>query len=427
MVDGAQFRLICYEGHSAKERCVFDATAEKKQCESPELQVRVKHSNSEPPVSFRSPDTHVRHLPFPDPPTPDRPCPFGTRPIPTVYFKRRRDRVEDLCRLTRVNSEDDRSLISWGERYPPLWNLLRTRLDELLEDDYGAATFRERARQMLCRDRYNDERNFYNLLSEVAANLCFPQHRKMIPYLPGVPIPVPPTSRRFPPGLRQCYTDEATHRPLEEYAVHLDVQQDRNCFWNTLAQFVPQTTYRPPSGRPTEILDIGCGTASGALSLVEYFRGVEQFSFFFGWHNSVVHYTGVDPDEKALMNAEAINPRAFDFVQEDTGRFFASRKLENAYDVILFRHPGPFHTDWHRDTGVWAELMKTALDRLSEDGIMIITNYECYEYRTVQYLFAEVLDAHIYMAGINPFSFHAGFLDRDYYVTIIGKTGSSSK
>ncbi|MDO8526328.1 MAG: class I SAM-dependent methyltransferase [Deltaproteobacteria bacterium] len=388
MVDKTQFRLVCHQGNLAQETPSFQTQTDKE---------------GDSTVSFIDPSGHKQNLSISR----------GMQAV-GVWFQRPKKIYKDECRLSRINPEEEKELEKIANTKPQLWELIRTRLDDLTRI---TDSFREAAAH---------QESFGNLLSDAALNMCRSDDFDTIPQLPREFFIPASSPFSFPTEMRQCiYGNENPNALISEYAIYLDTEKDRRCYWNALTQFVPQSGYAPPENRPAEILDIGCGTATGALPLVEYFGNFTLTSSPEALpRETKARYTGVDLSPEALDEARKINPGEFQFVAVG-GLTFFEQDPEMLYDVIVLRHPGPFEIeeDFARLAGMWIKIMEEAFNHLTPNGILIISNYECYEYEIVRYFFEHLPGAKTWVSGINPHSLKqdGSSLKRDYYLTIVGK------
>lgn len=60
-------------------------------------------------------------------------------------------------------------------------------------------------------------------------------------------------------------------------------------FWNMLVSTIARTGYKPPQGRQTQILDLGCGVCEEGVVLSAFFGGND-----FGYTSDSVKVTGID-------------------------------------------------------------------------------------------------------------------------------------
>jgi|GEM_PF-5680954 len=193
-----------------------------------------------------------------------------------------------------------------------------------------------------------------------------------------------------------------------------DAAEDQGCFWNLLATLMPRTPFSIPEGGPVRILDIGCGEARAARPTIDYFEGAD------GEHE--VSYLGVDIEPRAVNRARASHWGCDEcrFEVADATRFANFGRADAKFDVILMRHPGPMREPGL--TEIWRKIAAEAMAHLSDDGVIIVTDYFCDEYRFMQHVLVEELGAVEYVSGKNPDArpFHQN-LSRDNYVAIYGK------
>jgi hypothetical protein len=400
-------RLICEIPGHATQTCLFDSSPGEKKCDDG-LTVKVEE---------RKAQTYA-----------DVVLACGPRGMLELtwwddYFWYKKNKGTYSCRISAVNADDEKLIAQMPTTHPRTWRLIQDRLDERF-DEYQ--TFRGQALSYLKKGLRDDE-----MWPFILTEICFEEsnHPETIPEL-DVPENFSPDDLWYmPTELKTCtYVTYKQDPVLREYT--FDVELDRGCFWNTLVDFIPQTPYRTPQDGVVDILDLGCGMASGAAPLVSYFKKYGSLNLPpLGPLNQTFHYTGVDLSQEEIEKAKKINPESetFSFVTDDSDDFFQERPYDQ-FDVILFRHPGPIKEDWHGDGSLmWYKSFRDAFEHLSENGVMIITTYYAYEYLFAKHVFENESGAHIYLAGENPSSFKKDYLDRDKYLIVVGKQPPSNE
>ncbi len=209
------------------------------------------------------------------------------------------------------------------------------------------------------------------------------------------------------------------------------VEKDKNCFYDTLHSLIPQSGFTPPWFGKLQVLDVACGEAMSAQPLANFFGGfltlqLPFFSYLSASHNrNTVYYTGIDTNAVSIGIAKRINPNTekFNFVTTDALQFMQNTG-DKRYDVILVRHPGPLNND--ADAQIWEKMITTAYSKLAMGGILMVTNYNCFEFEFAKDVLKNEAHAHIPLEGINPYYFVFDRFDghrfaRDRYVIFADK------
>ncbi|MGA3020636.1 MAG: class I SAM-dependent methyltransferase [Candidatus Micrarchaeales archaeon] len=151
-------------------------------------------------------------------------------------------------------------------------------------------------------------------------------------------------------------------------------------FWNMLAATVPETGYVIPEGRLTTILDVACGFGEELRVLDEYFGGGR-----FGKSNNNTRIVGIDIHSRAIewqrRNLELVSrenelktkstlPERIELVVGDATALSNYPQIPEKADVIVIRHPYI-----QSDRVMWTKIFEQAVNRLSEEGIMILTTH----------------------------------------------------
>lgn len=213
------------------------------------------------------------------------------------------------------------------------------------------------------------------------------------------------------------------------------IDKDRNCFHNTLLSLIPQSGFNPPWFSELQVLDVACGEAISAQPLANFFRSFFTLSVpFFSIFNSSlnqnrVFYTGIDTNTNSIALAKRINPsnEQFSFATADALSFMQNTGGKQ-YDVILIRHPGPVEND--EDARKWGKMITAAYATLTNNGILMVTNYNCFEYEFTLDVLRNEAHANITLEGINPYYFVFDRPDgkrfaRDRYVIFADKKAPS--
>ena len=123
-----------------------------------------------------------------------------------------------------------------------------------------------------------------------------------------------------------------------------------------------------PEG-PLQILDLACGTCREASTLVEVFRD-------FAGTDQDVRLVGADIRDRELGEAAARARAAgrsrdhFEFLTENCAQLGRHRELGRDFDVTFLRHQ-----NYWNDQPVWQRIFEQGLDKLKDDGLLVITSY----------------------------------------------------
>lgn len=120
---------------------------------------------------------------------------------------------------------------------------------------------------------------------------------------------------------------------------------------------------------PLQILDLACGTCRESGTLVEVFRD-------FDGGDRDVRLVGADIRDRELEEAAA-RARAmgkgrdqFEFLTENCANLGRHRELGQAFDITFLRHQ-----NYWNDKPVWQRIFEQGLDKLKDDGLLVITSY----------------------------------------------------
>jgi hypothetical protein len=122
-------------------------------------------------------------------------------------------------------------------------------------------------------------------------------------------------------------------------------------------------------GGPLQILDLACGTCREAGTLVEVFRD-------FSGSTRDVRFVGADIRDRELEEAAARARRAggprdqFEFLTENCAKLGRHRELGRDFDVTFLRHQ-----NYWNDKPVWQRIFEQGLEKLKDDGLLVITSY----------------------------------------------------
>ena len=161
-------------------------------------------------------------------------------------------------------------------------------------------------------------------------------------------------------------------------------------FWNLLEDGLGRTGYERPNGEEIRLLNLACGPC---------FEGAVLASFFGrsgspGGSRNTVRFFGMDLRGKEIDDAKRRyattekvfkglgfpslhesdptkpNQSSVEFFADDATRLVGYREIPKEFEIIFLRHQNVWH-----DRPVWGRIFGFALDRLTENGLMIITSY----------------------------------------------------
>lgn len=180
------------------------------------------------------------------------------------------------------------------------------------------------------------------------------------------------------------------------------------------------------------ILDIGCGVCNEAFPLTTFF-GRQKF----GSEGSNVRVIGIDISDEDIARAidrnsstsfdgERLSTRlrdAYQFITADASKLDELVNIPEQAGVVMLRHPMISNT-----SQPWKLIIAQAINKLSTDGIAILTSFTEIEHgilvRTLNELSCEVL-----LDAKNPHArFHVqdtNIIACDHYVAIVRKAGTS--
>ena len=135
----------------------------------------------------------------------------------------------------------------------------------------------------------------------------------------------------------------------------------------TSRQSLPQA--KGSTSGPLQILDLACGSCREAGTLVEVFRD-------FDGADRDVRLVGADIRSAELAEAAArarVGGKArdrFEFLTENCAKLGRHQELGNDFDVTFLRHQ-----NYWNDQPVWQRIFAQGLEKLKDDGLLVITSY----------------------------------------------------
>ena len=217
----------------------------------------------------------------------------------------------------------------------------------------------------------------------------------------------------------------STFKTLEERARYSKVL-DRKRFWNMLVSTVERTGYKPLQERPATVLDLGCGKCEEGIVLNAFFGGGN-----FGSSSENVKLIGVDIKQKDIERAinsysspdfsgkitKYVLPPNYEFIVGDATNLDQYQQIPGEVDVVVIRHEQISDNEV-----VWTKIFGQALQRVSKEGIIIITSFSDVEHKTLIEALQK-LDCEIVINERNPYAKQLSHpkvsLDRN--ITIIRK------
>jgi len=225
----------------------------------------------------------------------------------------------------------------------------------------------------------------------------------------------------------------STLETLEEKEIYLkalegagEVGDNRKRFWNMLVATVARSGYKPPQGRQTIILNLGCGRCEEGIVLSAFFGGED-----FGNSSENVKLIGVDINQKAIEEAislysvfdfsgeitKHVLPPNYEFIVSDATNLDQYQQIPKKVDVVVIRHQ-----QIANDEQTWVKIFQQAIQRVSKDGIIIITSLFDIEHQMLIEALRK-LDCEIVIDESNPYAKPLGHpeISLDRRVAIIRK------
>ena len=227
-------------------------------------------------------------------------------------------------------------------------------------------------------------------------------------------------------------TPEERERNLKVLEGARETGNNRKRFWNMLVSTVERVGYKPPQERQTTILDLGCGKCEEGIVLSAFFAGGN-----FGSSSENVKLIGVDIKEEDIERAISSNsspdfsekitkyvlPPNYEFIVGDATNLDQYQQIPKEVDVVVIRHEQISDNEQ-----TWAKIFQQAIQRVSKDGIIIITSFSDIEHKMLIEALRK-LDCEIVIDESNPYakplSHKEISLDRN--ITIIRKKNLPSK
>jgi SAM-dependent methyltransferase len=201
-------------------------------------------------------------------------------------------------------------------------------------------------------------------------------------------------------------------------------------FWNMLVTTVNKSGYLPPQGRKTEILDIGCGTCEEGDLLAKFFAGQDLGNLV---SPDRANFTGIDIDPESIEKAKENHsrfedgsypiklPKIFSFIKADATKLEKYKKVPKEVDVVIIRHQqlaGDSDFDVEEAREIWTIIFKKALERLAENGIILITSYTDIEHEELKDILSK-LNCRIVVDEDNKYPIDRGDFILDKKILIV--------
>lgn len=211
--------------------------------------------------------------------------------------------------------------------------------------------------------------------------------------------------------LSMLKTPEERERHLRDAERAREIGNNQRRFWNMLVSTVERSGYKPPQGRQTIILNLCCGMCEEGKVLSAFFGGEE-----FGCISENVKLIGIDIKQEAIKRAirncsildfsgekiEYVLPANFEFIVGDATNLDQFPQIPKEVDVVVIRHQQISHNE-----AVWTNIFKQALERVSKDGIVIITSLLDFEHEMLIKALQK-LDCEIVINKKNPWAAQLG-------------------
>jgi|GEM_PF-3248493 SAM-dependent methyltransferase len=221
-------------------------------------------------------------------------------------------------------------------------------------------------------------------------------------------------------------TPEEKERYLKALEVARETRNDAKRFWNMLVTTVARSGYKPPQGRQTIILNLGCGRCEEGIVLSAFFGGEN-----FGSSSENVKLIGVDikqkniesairlyslPDFSEKVTKHVLQPN-YEFIVGDATNLNRYQQIPEEVDVVVIRHQQISDNEQ-----TWVKIFQQAIQRVSKDGIIIITSFSDTEHEMLIEALRK-LDCEIVIDESNPYAKPLGHpeISLDRRVAIIRK------
>jgi len=174
-----------------------------------------------------------------------------------------------------------------------------------------------------------------------------------------------------------------------------------------LVATVARSGYKPPQGRQTIILNLGCGRCKEGIVLSAFFGGEN-----FGSSSENVKLIGVDikqkniesairlyslPDFSEKVTKHVLRPN-YEFIVGDATNLDRYQQIPKEVDVVVIRHQQISDNEQ-----TWVKIFQQAIQRVSKHGIIIITSFSDIEHQMLIEALQK-LDCEIVINESNPYA-----------------------
>ena len=193
-----------------------------------------------------------------------------------------------------------------------------------------------------------------------------------------------------------------------------------------LVSTIERAGYKPPQERQTTILDLGCGKCEEGIVLSAFFAGGN-----FGNSSENVKLMGVDIKKEDIERAissysspdfsekitKYVLPPNYEFIVGDATNLDQYQQIPREVDVVVIRHEQISDNEQ-----TWAKIFQQAIQRVSKDGIIIITSFSDIEHKMLIEALRK-LDCEIVIDESNPYAKPLSHkeISSDRNITIIRK------
>lgn len=133
-------------------------------------------------------------------------------------------------------------------------------------------------------------------------------------------------------------------------------------YWNVLCQAFEWVWIQPK--KKGRVLSVACGRLEEGKVLSEFFDTTDIY--------------GVDIKDADVVRAKDKNPH----ISDSNIKTWDARELQKIFnekfDCIILRHPNP-----SEDLKAWEKILKSSLDRLKKDGLLLLTTFSLHELQII--------------------------------------------
>jgi chemotaxis methyl-accepting protein methylase len=148
-----------------------------------------------------------------------------------------------------------------------------------------------------------------------------------------------------------------------------DMQRLQRLLGEAVTPWVSSTP-QAKKGEPVSILNLACGACDEAKTLADFFSQLRTP----GQTPSATRLVGMDVREAELNEARqrfrTTEARAYEFLTGNAAKLDGIKSLSDPFDVLFFRHQNLYH-----GRTLWREIFDQGLNKLDDDGLVVITSY----------------------------------------------------